>query len=313
MFPPDFQPFSITTQADPPVTIHGLTSFAPVASGSPPPRLPPLLLLHGFPQTHLMWHRVVTPALLARFSVVLMDLRGYGASSKPAGVGSYAKSAMARDCVAVMDALLGGGAAAVPFFVAAHDRGARVAHKLMVDHAARVRKCILLDIAPTLAMYEQTDMRFATAYFHWFFLTQPAPLPESLLGADPRNAGTMFLGGFVPGALSVYAPEAREAYVAQNFGHPEGIAAMCNDYRAAATVDLEEAREDLRSGRKITCPLLVLWGRTGVIEKCFDALAEWRKVADDGVDVQGWAVESGHMIPEQKPEDVEKAILDFFV
>lgn len=178
-----FEPFSVVTQSSPEVTIKGLKS-----GGATSP-LPPLLLLHGFPQTYHIWH-LVAPRLLDRYTVILIDLRGYGTSSKPEDVSDYAKSVMARDCVGVMDAL-----GFTDFFVCAHDRGARVAHKLCVDHPARVRRAILMDICPTLAMYEATDLAFAKAYWHWFFLIQAAPLPETLILAEPRKLAELFMGG----------------------------------------------------------------------------------------------------------------------
>ena len=298
-----FEPFSVVTQSSPEVTIKGLKS------GDASSPLPPLLLLHGFPQTHHIWHRVA-PLLLDRYTVVLMDLRGYGASSKPGGdVAQYAKSAMARDCIAVMDAL----GFTSRFSVCAHDRGARVAHKLCVDHPGRVRGAVLLDICPTLAMYEATGFEFAQAYWHWFFLTQPAPLPETLIGAEPRRAAEMFMGGSSlngKGELGIFEEECWEEYV-RGFADSDALHAMCQDYRAAATVDLDESRADLGAGRLVECPLLVLWGRHGVIEKCFDAMKEWRAVVKEGVPVQGYSVESGHYIPEEVPEDVVSAIQQF--
>ncbi|KPM35285.1 hypothetical protein AK830_g11274 [Neonectria ditissima] len=297
----DFHPFAVKTQSSPDVTIHGLKS----GDSSSSPSLPPLLLLHGFPQTRHIWHRVA-PQLLAKYTVILIDIRGYGESSKPAEVTAYAKSAMARDCVAVMDAL----GFVDSFFVCAHDRGARVAHKLCVDHPARVRKVILLDICPTLAMYTKTDLDFATAYFHWFFLIQPEPLPETLISARPRECAEMFMGGRQVDGLKIFEPACFDAYV-ENFRDPDTIHAMCQDYRASATLDLEEAKEDLEKGLLVRCPLLVLWGKHGVIEKSFDAVAEWRAVTEPGVSVEGHSVESGHYIPESAPEDVVSAIFKF--
>ncbi|KAI9902481.1 hypothetical protein N3K66_001833 [Trichothecium roseum] len=317
-----FEEFAIKTQDDPEVIIRGVKSGDPSSSS-----LPPLLLLHGFPQTHHIWHEVA-PQLTSRYSVVAMDLRGYGASSKPAGVASYAKSAMARDCIAVMDGLgfTAGGEEedgndgndeddkrrGAKFFVCAHDRGARVAHKLCVDHPGRVRSAVLLDICPTLAMYEKTDFRFARAYFHWFWLIQPSPLPELAIGAAPRRFAELFMGARQVEGLGVFKPEAFERYVA-GMEDAGCVRAMCDDYRAAATVDLDEARADLEAGRRVRCPVRVLWGRRGVIEECFDAVAEWRAVADEGASVTGRSVESGHYIPEQVPDEVVKAVEEFLV
>lgn len=297
-----FEPFSVKTSNEPEVTISGIRS-----PGSKD--LPPLLLLHGFPQTHHIWHRVA-PQLTGSYNVVLMDLRGYGASSKPAGdTSSYAKSAMARDCVAVMDALLGQGAA---FFVCAHDRGARVAHKLCVDHPARVLKAIFLDICPTLAMYEATNLELARSYFHWFFLIQRSPLPETLILGSPRQLAEMFMGGRQRDGTAIFAAACFEVYVA-GLSDPDTVHAMCQDYRASATLDMDEQRRDLAEGRHIKSPLRVLWGNVGIIEKAFDALAEWRKVTDEGVSVDGHAVDSGHYIPEQAPDVVVAEIRDFLV
>lgn len=293
-----FEPISIKTSSDPEVIISGLKS------SNPNPALPALLLLHGFPQTHHIWHRVA-PHLTSTYNVVLLDLRGYGASSKPEDVGCYAKSAMARDCVLAMEHLGHG-----TFYVCAHDRGARVAHKLCVDHPARVAAAVLLDICPTLAMYESTDLAFATAYFHWFMLIQPSPLPETMLLACPRRVAELFMGGRQQDGLSVFADECFEAYV-RGMSDPATVHAMCQDYRASATLDMEEQREDLAEGRHIRCPLRVLWGKHGVIEKHFDALAEWKKVTEKGVSVDGYAVDSGHYVPEQAPDEVVTAIREF--
>lgn len=298
-----FEPFSIKTSAEPEVTIAGIHSGGDKD-------LPALLLLHGFPQTHHIWHRVA-PQLTGSYNVVLMDLRGYGASSKPASddISAYAKSAMARDCVAVMDALGLGGA---PFFVCAHDRGARVAHKLCVDHPARVRKAIFLDICPTLAMYEATNLDFARSYFHWFFLIQKSPLPETLILGSPRELAQMFMGGRQGDGTAIFAPECFEVYV-NGLSDPATVHGMCQDYRASATLDMEEQRRDLADGRHIKCPLRVLWGNAGIIGKQFDALAEWRKVTEEGVSVDGHSVDSGHYIPEQAPDVVVAEIRDFLV
>jgi pimeloyl-ACP methyl ester carboxylesterase len=297
-----FQPFEVQTQSDPPVTIRGLKSGDASSSS-----LPPLLLLHGFPQTRHIWHRVA-PKLVEQYTVVLMDLRGYGESSKPEHVSSYAKSAMARDCVRVMDKL----GFEQPFFICAHDRGARVAHKLCVDFPDRVRKTILLDICPTLAMYTKTDFDFAKAYFHWFFLIQAAPLPETLISARPREVAELFMGGRQKDGLHIFDSTCFDIYV-ENLKDPATVHAMCQDYRASATLDLEEAREDIEKSRLVRCPLLILWGKHGVIEKCFNALEEWRAVTESGISVTGNSVDSGHYLPEHVPEEVLSAIGSFLV
>ncbi|KAH6886166.1 Alpha/Beta hydrolase protein [Thelonectria olida] len=302
-----FQPFKVETQTDPPITICGLKSGDGSSSSSSSPSRPPLLLLHGFPQTRHIWHRVA-PKLVDQYTVVLMDLRGYGESSKPEHVASYAKSAMARDCVKVMDEL----GFKQSFFVCAHDRGARVAHKLCVDFPDRVRKAILLDICPTLAMYTKTDFDFAKAYFHWFFLIQPDPLPETLISGCPREFAELFMGGRQKDGLHIFDSACFDTYV-ENFKDAATVHAMCQDYRASATLDLDEAREDLEKSRLVRCPLLILWGKHGVIEKCFDALEEWRAVTESGVSVTGNSVDSGHYLPENVPEEVTSAIGSFLV
>ncbi|KAJ4388626.1 hypothetical protein N0V93_006085 [Gnomoniopsis smithogilvyi] len=296
----NFEPISVTTQTSPEVTIRGLRS------SNTSSQLPPLLLLHGFPQTLHIWHRVA-PQLTDAFSVVVLDLRGYGSSSKPANdVTQYAKSAMARDCAVVMEQL-----GYKSFYLCGHDRGGRVGHKLCVDYPDRVKKAIFLDICPTLAMYEATDFDFASAYFHWYFLIQKSPLPESMILGNSRGVAEMFMGGRQANGLDIFEKDCFEEYV-KALSDPDTVHSMCQDYRAAATLDMEEQRKDIAQGRQIKCPLRVLWGKYGVVEKSFDALSEWRKVTDEEVSVDGQAVESGHYIPEQVPEEVISSIRDFF-
>ncbi len=263
---------------------------------------PPLLLLHGYPQTHAMWHKIA-PRLAEDFSVVLTDLRGYGDSAKPPGGpehATYAKRAMAQDQVEVMAAL-----GHKRFFVAGHDRGARVVHRMALDHGACVAKAAVLDIAPTLTMYERTDMAFAAAYYHWFFLIQPADLPERMIGADPDFYLEKKIGAWskVDGC---FAPEALAEYK-RCFRAPETIHATCEDYRAAAGIDLEHDRADL--ALKVTCPLLVLWGARGVVERSYDVPAVWRERAER---VQGHALPCGHFLPEEAPEETLAALKSFF-
>ncbi|TAQ87923.1 hypothetical protein B7494_g3769 [Chlorociboria aeruginascens] len=286
-----FREFDVTV--GPEVTIHGI-----IAGDGPP-----LLLLHGFPQNHLIWH-IVAPQLTSTYTVVAVDLRGYGASSKPppsSDHSAYAKSKMAQDCVLVMSNL-----GFSTFSICSHDRGARVAHKLCVDHPSAVQKVMFLDIAPTLSMFEKTDMEFARKYWHWFFLIQPSPFPESCILANQQGFANIFFWRSDNG----FDGEALETYVKQ-LSDPDTVKGMCEDYRAAASVDLEEAREDLKLGRRIQCPVRVLWGKKGVIESCFDALEEWRAVSDGLVD--GEHVDSGHYIPEEVPEALVKHIREFFV
>lgn len=263
---------------------------------------PPLLLLHGYPQTHAMWHRVA-PALARRYTVVCPDLRGYGDSSKPEGGADhagYSKRAMAADQVGAMRAL-----GFARFRLAGHDRGARVAHRLCLDHPQAVERVAVLDISPTRVMYGRTDKAFATAYYHWFFLIQPFDLPERLIGADPtyylhQKLGQLAAGfkGFDPRALAEYE---------RCFRDPATIHATCEDYRAAATIDLDHDAAD--ADAKVECPLLALWGAKGVINRMFDPVADWKGVARD---VRGNTVPSGHFVAEEAPEETLAALLAFF-
>ncbi|KAF7550663.1 hypothetical protein G7046_g7945 [Stylonectria norvegica] len=295
-----FTSFSVTTENDPDVTIAGLRSNDTLSS------LPPILLLHGFPQTRHIWHRVA-PKLTHSYSVVIIDIRGYGDSSKPGDLKAYAKSAMARDCIKVMDHL----GFSSSFFVCAHDRGARISHKLCVDYPDRVKKAIFLDICPTLAMYTATDFDFANAYWHWFFLIQKEPLPESLILGSSKNFAELFMARQQPG-LGIFEKECWGHYV-KGLEDAASVHAMCQDYRASATLDLQEARDDLASSRLIRSPLLVLWGKHGVIEKCFDAIKEWQAVAQEGNIIQGRSVDSGHYMPEEVPDTVVSSIREFLV
>lgn len=263
---------------------------------SPGEHKPPLLLLHGHPETHVMWHRIA-PALAQDFAVVAPDLRGYGDSDRPAATPDgavYSKRRMARDAIGLMAAL-----GHERFSVVAHDRGARVAARLAADHPERVERAMLLDIAPTLDMYEGTTRAFAAAYWHWFFLTQPAPLPETLIGANPRAYVEGVMGGRHAG-LTPFPPEVLDAYVAGLDG-AERACGACEDYRSAATIDLDHDRADRAAGRLIETPLRVLWGRYGVIERLFDPLPLWRAVA---VSVTGRALDCGHYLPEEAPDEV---------
>ena len=268
---------------------------------------PPLLLLHGYPQTHVIWH-AVAPPLSQHFTLVAPDLRGYGASSKPPSDAlsdhePYSKRVMALDCVQLIDKL---GYSGQKFHICAHDRGARVAHKLCVDHPERVHKAIFLDFAPTLAMYEKTSFQFARLYWHWFFLIQAAPIPEMLISSNPRALLDRFMGS----RFSGFHPEAWEAYC-KVMEDPDTVHTMCEDYRASSTIDLEQAREDIKAMRKIQCPIRVLWGTRGAVGKCFDVLSEWREVSDSAVD--GEAIDSGHYIPEEAPNILIENVKDFLV
>lgn len=264
---------------------------------------PPLLLLHGHPQTSACWHRVA-PELAARFTVVMADLRGYGNSSKPAGDAdhaNYSKRVMATDMVAVMRSL-----GFDRFAVLAHDRGARVAYRLAADHPDAVHRVALLDIAPTLAMYEQTTEAFARAYWHWFFLIQPAPLPERLIEADSAAYVVDLLGGRSAG-LAPFDPRALAEYQ-RCLASPGAAHGVCEDYRAAASIDLEHDRTDRYAGRKLAMPLLALWGEQGVVQRCFSPLAEWRQIASD---VRGGPLPGGHYIAEEAPGKLLAEVLPF--
>ncbi|KAM3514518.1 hypothetical protein MY11210_001861 [Beauveria gryllotalpidicola] len=296
-----FESFSITTKTDPVINIFGL-----VRRNADSP-LPPLLLLHGFPQSHHIWHEV-TRQLGPSYSIVLIDLRGYGSSSKPDEVHHYAKSAMARDCVTVMDSL----GFTEQFLVCGHDRGARVTHKLCVDFPARVQRALLLDICPTLAMYTSSDKQLATSYFHWFFMIQPEPLPEIMISRCARIFGEFCLGIKDEADRAIFDRTCLEYYLS-TLERPEAAHSMCQDYRASATLDLDEAREDLSRGRLIQCPLRILWAEQGVIGEYFDPLQEWRAVTDDSVVVDGHSVDANHFIPEVAPDAVVSNILDFFL
>ncbi len=255
---------------------------------------PPVLLLHGYPETHAMWHKVA-PALARDYSVVCPDLRGYGDSSKPAGLpdhSNYSKREMALDMAEVMSTL-----GHRSFHVVGHDRGGRVAHRLARDHSSKVKTLTVLDISPTLKMYESTDMRFARAYYHWFFLIQASPLPERMLAALGPTYILKRLGRGKSG-LKYFSKEAMQEYV-RAFRDKRTVHATCEDYRASATIDLVHDKRDLK--RKIRMPVLALWGRQGVIEALFDCLADWREVA---ADVRGKALACGHFIPEEKPAEL---------
>ncbi len=263
----------------------------------------PLLLLHGYPQTHVIWHKVA-PHLAERFTVIAADLRGYGDSGKPAGApdhSNYSKRVMARDQVELMRQL-----GFERFLLAGHDRGARVAHRLALDHPERVLKLAVLDISPTLKMYESTNREFAQAYYHWFFLIQPSPFPEKLIGGNAEFYLRKKIGGGSAG-LAPFTAEALDEY--RRCFTPETIHGSCEDYRAAASIDLEQDRADIQAGRKVTCPLLTLWGQRGVIERCFSPLEDWAEVA---MQVRGRALPGGHYLAEELPDEVYAEFERFF-
>ncbi len=262
---------------------------------------PPLLLLHGHPQTHLTWHKVA-PQLAEHFSVVLTDLRGYGDSDKPdSGEGhvNYSKRAMAADQIAVMNAL-----GYRRFSLVGHDRGARVSHRLALDHPDAVEKLVLLDIAPTATMYAKTDKTFATKYFWWFFLIQPYDLPERLISADPDY----FLDKHI--AAQIKTPGASDPRVMAEYRrcyrNPATLHAICEDYRAAASIDLEHDASD--SHLRVTAPLLALWGAKGVVGQLYDVLETWREKAED---VSGHPIDCGHSPQEEAPDALMNALNKF--
>jgi haloacetate dehalogenase len=259
---------------------------------------PPLLLLHGNPQTHVMWH-LIAPRLAEDFTVVATDLRGYGDSSKPETAPDhepYSKRTMARDQVEVMRRL-----GFEHFCVCGHDRGGRVAYRMALDHPERVTKLAVLDIVPTWEAFRRADMAFGLGYWHWYFLAQPFDLPERLIGADPD----LFLlrdrpVGWTPEALGEYR---------RCFRNPKTVHAICEDYRAAATVDYERDETDRRTGRRIACPVLALWGRRGFLEEWYDVVDIWRGWAQE---VYGRALDCGHYLPEEAPEETYAELHAFF-
>jgi haloacetate dehalogenase len=261
----------------------------------------PLLLLHGHPQTHVMWH-LIAPDLARRFTVVAPDLRGYGDSSKPVTTADhepYSKRAMGRDLVALMQRL-----GFDRFFVAGHDRGGRVAYRMALDHPERVIKLAVLDIIPTGEHFRRADASFALGYWHWFFLAQPHPFPELVIGADPD---TFYLNRRGPDSHRIFTDDALAEY-RRSWNNPATIHAMCEDYRAAATFDfaLDEAERGIR---RIECPLLALWGEQNHLHTWYDVLAVWRDWADD---VRGRALPCGHFLPEEAPEATLAELMTFF-
>ena len=288
---PNFKHFSLAGAG---ATIHG------VIGGSGPP----LLLIHGYPQSHLIWHRVALE-LAKHYTVVATDLRGYGASDKPVGEAdhaNYSKRAMAADQVAVMRSL---GFEA--FYLCGHDRGGRVSHRLAMDYPAAVKKLMLLDISPTLTMYDNTTMDFAKSYWWWFFLIQPTPFPEQMIAANPDVYLKKKIGWGHAG-LSCFTDETYAAYLAY-VSDPATMHGMCEDYRAAATIDLVHDRADRAAGRRLTCPTHVLWGEFGVVNRCFKPVEDWQAVAST---VSGKTLPCGHYVPEEVPVELTAEMLGFF-
>jgi haloacetate dehalogenase len=269
---------------------------------------PPILLLHGFPQTHLMW-RSVAPLLARRFTVVCADLRGYGRSGCPASDAQhtpYAKRAMANDMVSVM------GKLGFPHFsVAGHDRGGRVAYRLALDHPERIERLAVLDVVPIADVWERADKELAVNFWPWSLLAQPEPLPERLLAASPDAVVDDALGGW-GSAASAFGPDIRAAYI-EALCDPAHVHAVCEEYRAAATLDHEHDTRDRRAGRRIDCPLLVLWSGRGPLNSWYGddggPLGLWRQWAND---VRGEALDAGHFFPEEIPQRTADELIGFF-
>jgi len=289
MFSDEFKKIKIKTSGAEINLVHG-------GSGSP------LLLLHGYPQTHVIWHEVAQ-LLVHKFHIISPDLRGYGDSSKPLSTpdhSPYSKRAMAQDMIEVM-AHLGYN----EFFVAGHDRGARVTHRMALDYPDKIKKACVMDIAPTHYVFKNTDQHLATGYYHWFFLIQPDGLPERMIGADPAYYLTEKLKRWsAPGA--VFADTAVTEYI-RCFSQPNAIHASCEDYRAAASIDLKHDEDDINI--KVKCPLLVLWGANGFVNRTYDVLRVWHERAEY---IEGTALNCGHFLPEEAPEAVCEELLRFF-
>ena len=290
--------------------VNGVRIHARMSAGAPGNR-PALLLLHGFPQSHVMWARVAQQ-LKDDFYMVMPDLRGYGDSSKAPGLAdhsNYSKRALAQDMVDVMDHLGIG-----TFSICGHDRGGRVAHRLAVDHPSRVQRLCVIDIAPTLDMYAATNLDFARAYYHWFHLIQPTPLPENMINGNPLPYLHAKLGGWGSTGLDYIEPAALAEYE-RCFQRPETIHAMCEDYRASAGIDLEHDRasraEQATDAGKIACDVMVLWGERGVVQRLFKPLELWQ--AQCAGRVTGQTMAAGHFIPEELPELTATCLRDFFV
>ncbi len=266
---------------------------------------PTLVLLHGFPQSHGLWHRVAQD-LQNHYFLVLPDLRGYGDSAKPVGLpdhSNYSKRTMAQDVIGVVDALDRDN-----FYLCGHDRGARVSHRLALDHPARVDKLCVIDIAPTLDMYDATDMAFATAYYHWFHLIQPAPLPENMIAGVALAYLHAFLGGLGTGGLDYLEPAALLEY--ERSFTPETIHAACEDYRASAGIDLDHDRASRACGERIRCDVEVLCGERGVVNRLFRPQELWQ--AQCAGTVSAKTMPAGHFIPEELPHETAHALRQFF-
>ncbi|WP_072395354.1 alpha/beta hydrolase [Hyphomicrobium sp. CS1GBMeth3] len=282
------------------VPVGNGVEIAAVAGGSGPP----LLLLHGYPETRACW-RKIAPRLAERFTVVAADLRGYGASSKPPGGGdhaAYSKRAMAADQVTLMRAL-----GFERFCLVGHDRGGRVAHRLALDHPDAVERLTVLDICPTATMYAATNQAFATAYYHWFFLIQPPDFPERMIANNTNYYLRHTIASWcrTEGAFD----EAILRHYVEAFFDPAAIHAACEDYRAGATIDFVHDTESDAEGHKLTMPVLALWGGRGVVGKSFDVLGTWREKSASSV--TGHSIDCGHFLPEEAPDDTLRSLLTF--
>ena len=262
----------------------------------------PLLLLHGYPQTHVIWHKLAD-ILAEKFTVIASDLRGYGDSSKPPTDEKhepYSKRVTGNDQIQLMKHL-----GYDTFYLVGHDRGGRVGHRMALDHPDAIQKLVVMDIAPTYTMYKTTDMEFASAYYHWFFLIQPHDMPEKMIGAHPQFYLKKKFRSWGRDE-DAFTAEAMAEYI--RCFTPEAIHASCEDYRASASIDLEHDQMDINQGNKINCPLLCLWGSKGFVGGKYDVIAEWAKWADD---VVGRAIPCGHYLPEEAPEETLEALLGF--
>ncbi|AXX95540.1 alpha/beta fold hydrolase [Arcobacter ellisii] len=261
----------------------------------------PLLLIHGYPQTHIMWHKVVEK-LSKEYYIICPDLRGYGDSSKPKGDEKhliYSKKSMAKDMITLMQKL-----GFDKFFVAGHDRGARVTHRMCLDYPNNILKACVMDITPTYHMFKNTNQAFATGYYHWFFLIQPDFLPETMIGNNPRYYLEEKLKRWSAKG-SVFDKKAIDEYV--RCFDKDSIHATCEDYRAGASIDMSDDEKD--RNRKISTPLLVLWGEKGFVNRTYDVLNVWKEYA---LDVGGEALDCGHFLPEEKPKEVSQKLKEFF-
>jgi len=262
----------------------------------------PILLLHGYPQTHVMWHKIADQ-LAAQYTVVASDLRGYGDSSKPATNEAhepYSKRASGYDQIQLMRHL-----GFDKFYLIGHDRGGRVGHRMALDYPNAIEKLVVMDIAPTYTMYTTTDMEFAKAYYHWFFLIQPYDIPERMIGNDPLYFLEKKFGQWGSDD-SAFTKAAFSEYL--RCLTPETIHASCEDYRASASIDIQHDQVDIDRGNIIRCPVLCLWGEKGFVGKKYNMVSEWSKWSTQ---VEGAVIPCGHYLPEEAPKETVEALLKF--